>query len=115
MKKRCVVIVLALLIVSVGFCMYELGYYKGVASFDHILEYNQQLLEERAEYFGANKLLEEQLEKADHSIWHLQQKQDEFHKQWQDCLQELIDARVYELEFDVSDDFGSLRSYKKTE
>lgn len=59
--------------------------------------------------------LRNEIERYKHDIWHLQQKQDQYYEAWQDTLTELINSELYELAFEVSDNWGSLRSYRKVD
>ena len=59
--------------------------------------------------------LRDEIEEYKHSIWHLQQKQDQYYEAWQDALDELIDRGLYKLDTEVSGEYGSLRSYKRVD
>lgn len=53
------------------------------------------------------------IERLEHDVWHLQQKQDQYYEAWQDCFQELIDSGLYELDIEVSSGNVTLRSYRR--
>lgn len=90
--KRIIAIVILLFVVS-GFIGWSIGH-DDQAAFYMTISHQQ----------GQIEILEKQLADREHSIWHLQEKQDQYYTSWQNALQELIDSGVYEETFRV--EFG---------
>lgn len=102
---RSIIIILASLFTFFAGTMY------GVLACWESLKYSQSMIDSQS---GKIEILQEQLAKAHHDNDHLYQAEMKYYAEWQNAIQELIDAGVYKETFKVESPLGWITSFEKS-